>query len=86
MFLDKTIYQCFPAGGTWRLGSLIFARVSLGPGRNCLPEGAEPFDTPEDVGIILERVMVLSELRNVLFALAILLAFVYYLNPLPAGI
>ncbi|XP_054862828.1 uncharacterized protein LOC118471370 [Amphiprion ocellaris] len=42
--------------------------------------GAEPSDTPEDVGIILEGVTVLSELRNVPFALSILLAFVYTLN------
>lgn len=34
----------------------------------------------EDVGVILEGVTVLSELRNVPFALAILLAFVYNLN------
>uniref|UniRef100_A0A3P8T9D8 Uncharacterized protein n=1 Tax=Amphiprion percula TaxID=161767 RepID=A0A3P8T9D8_AMPPE len=42
--------------------------------------GAEPSDAPEDVGIILEGVTVLSELRNVPFALSILLAFVYNLN------
>lgn len=43
-------------------------------------EGAEPSDAPEDVGIILEGVTVLRELRNVPLALAILLAFVYSLN------
>uniref|UniRef100_A0A3Q1BZE8 Uncharacterized protein n=1 Tax=Amphiprion ocellaris TaxID=80972 RepID=A0A3Q1BZE8_AMPOC len=41
---------------------------------------AEPSDAPEDVGIILEGVTVLRELRNVPFALSILLAFVYNLN------
>lgn len=43
-------------------------------------EGAEPSDAPEDVGIILEGVTVLRELRNVPLAWAILLAFVYSLN------
>ncbi|XP_054871620.1 uncharacterized protein LOC129350115 [Amphiprion ocellaris] len=42
--------------------------------------GAEPSDAPEDVGIILEGVTVLSELRNVPFALSILLAYVYNLD------
>uniref|UniRef100_A0A3P8TNE3 Uncharacterized protein n=1 Tax=Amphiprion percula TaxID=161767 RepID=A0A3P8TNE3_AMPPE len=39
---------------------------------------AEPSDAPEDVGIILEGVTVLHELRNVPFALSILLAFLKY--------
>lgn len=43
-------------------------------------DGAEPDDDPEDVGIILEGVEVLSELVNVPFALAMLLALVYALN------
>ncbi|XP_062379402.1 uncharacterized protein LOC134067929 [Sardina pilchardus] len=43
-------------------------------------EGAEPGDAPEDVGIILEGVTVLQELRNVPFAFAIFIALVYALN------
>lgn len=43
-------------------------------------EGADPSDPPEDVGVILEGVTVLRELRNVPFAMAMFLAFVYSLN------
>lgn len=43
-------------------------------------EGAEPDDPLEDVGVILEGVTVLCELRNVPFAMAIFLAFVYSFN------
>lgn len=43
-------------------------------------EGAEPGDNPEDVGIILEGVEVLSDLGNVPFAVAMLFALVYALN------
>ncbi|KAG5277559.1 hypothetical protein AALO_G00118990 [Alosa alosa] len=43
-------------------------------------EGAEPGDPPEDVGILLEGVTVLRELRNVPFAFAIFIALVYALN------
>ncbi|XP_054606552.1 sterile alpha motif domain-containing protein 3 [Nothobranchius furzeri] len=43
-------------------------------------EGAEPDDGPEEVGIILEGVEVLAELRNVPQAVAMLLALVYSLN------
>ncbi|XP_062240626.1 uncharacterized protein LOC133959079 [Platichthys flesus] len=42
--------------------------------------GAGPSENPEDVGIILEGVMVLHELRYVPFAVAMLLALVYALN------
>lgn len=41
---------------------------------------AEPLDEPENVGILLEGVSVLDELRNVPFAVAMLLALVYALN------
>lgn len=43
-------------------------------------DGAEPSDAPEDVGIILEGVNVLDDLRNVSFAVAMLLALVCALN------
>uniref|UniRef100_A0A672FHL5 Uncharacterized protein n=1 Tax=Salarias fasciatus TaxID=181472 RepID=A0A672FHL5_SALFA len=43
-------------------------------------EGAGPADDPEDVGILLEGVEVLNNLRNVPFAVAMLLALVYALN------
>ncbi|MEQ2301231.1 hypothetical protein AMECASPLE_033761 [Ameca splendens] len=43
-------------------------------------EGAARDDGPEDVGIILEGVQVLSELGNVPVAVAMLFALVYALN------
>lgn len=43
-------------------------------------KGAEPGDDPEDVVIVLEGVEVLSDLRNVPLAVAMLLALVYALN------
>lgn len=46
---------------------------------NLCHEGADPSDDQEDAGIILEGVTVL-ELRNVPFAVVVLLALVYSLN------
>ena len=43
-------------------------------------EGANPDDYPEDVGIILEGVEVLSGLRDVPFAMAMFLGLVHALN------
>ena len=43
-------------------------------------EGAEPTDDPEDIGIVLEGLEVLSELRSVPFAVAMLLGLIYALN------
>lgn len=41
---------------------------------------ADPDDDPEDIGIVLEGVEVLSGLRNVPFAMAMFLGLVYALN------
>ena len=43
-------------------------------------EGAEPGDSPEDIGIIVEGVTVIDALPNVPFAVAIFLALVYAMN------
>lgn len=44
-------------------------------------KAAEPSDDPENVGIILEGVEVLDNLGSIPFAVAMLLALVYALNP-----
>uniref|UniRef100_A0A3Q1JRT8 Uncharacterized protein n=1 Tax=Anabas testudineus TaxID=64144 RepID=A0A3Q1JRT8_ANATE len=43
-------------------------------------EGADPDDDPEDVGITLEGVKVLSGLRNIPLAIVMLFGLVYALN------
>lgn len=43
-------------------------------------EGAEPTDDPEDVKIIIDRVEVLQDVKDVANGCALLLAFIYCLN------
>lgn len=43
-------------------------------------EGAEPTELPEDVGVIIEGVEVLQDLRDVANGCAVLLGLIYSLN------
>lgn len=43
-------------------------------------EGAEPGDDPEDIGVLIEGVEVLSGLGNIAMACALLFGLIYCLN------